>query len=172
LVSFPAPSRTRIVIAAVAFGCFLSLARTFADSFRASVRVAFAFTAPLTLFSFTARLTPRILSLPTALALPSSLDRIQIRTAFCFRSFCLPLWQVDTTGLVVSDGGCCWAVSLSAIVMVAEDVPPIDATPPFGFESVKVRLSGDSTALSSAIGTVTVLLVSPAAKVSVPLVAV
>jgi hypothetical protein len=53
------------------------------------------------------------------------------------------------------------------IVPVADDVPSV--VPALGFDSVTVNPSSDSYVVSPATLTVTVLLVSPAAKLTVPL---
>ena len=57
--------------------------------------------------------------------------------------------------------------SLSTMVTVATDGSPI-AAPPVGFERASEKVSLPSYTVSSRIEMVTLLLVSPSAKVSVP----
>ena len=78
----------------------------------------------------------------------------------------MPLESVTLAN--VPTGG---AVSLSMIVNVAVVWLP-SVAPPVGLLRVRLTVSFPSTSVSLVIGTVNVLLVSPAANVNVPVVAV
>ena len=76
----------------------------------------------------------------------------------------LPSFRLALAAAIDSDGPA--AVSSLRMVPVAVAVPM--AVPALGFDRVSVKPSVDSTAVSPATLTVMVLLVSPAAKLTVP----
>ena len=76
----------------------------------------------------------------------------------------LPSFRLALAAAIDSDGPA--AVSSLRMVPVAVAVPMV--VPALGLDSVSVKPSVDSTAVSPATLTVMVLLVSPAAKLTVP----
>ena len=76
----------------------------------------------------------------------------------------LPSFRLALAAAIASDGPA--AASSLRMVPVAVAVPM--AVPALGFDSVSVKPSVDSTTVSPATFTVIVLLVSPAAKLTVP----